>query len=210
VIVLYLYALVLKFLFMDYSGLLSKFEIRDVFLALSSNILFILGVFIGAIILHLILSQLIQSVIKLFRASNPYSNALLEKRTLTVGLIVSNVLRVVIYTVAIVVILPILGVDVLPVIAGAGVLGLAIGFGSQTLVKDFVTGLIVLVENHMNVGDRVEIDGEAGIVKALQLRVTILEDDKGNEIIIPNNKIDKIKVLKNQGYNNEFRNDINN
>lgn len=79
--------------------------------------------------------------------------------------------------------------DIGPILAGAGVLGLAISFGSQSLVKDVIAGFFILVENQFDVGDVIEVAGKAGGVERMTLRVTQLRDVEGTVHIIPNGQI---------------------
>ena len=80
-------------------------------------------------------------------------------------------------------------VNIAPILAGAGILGLAVSFGAQSLVKDVITGFFMLVENSVSVGDTVEIAGRAGTVERITLRVVRLRDVDGTLHIIPNGQI---------------------
>ncbi len=111
------------------------------------------------------------------------------KRSQTLARIVETTLRVVILTGALLMILKQVGIEIGPLLAGAGVVGLAVGFGAQSLVKDVIGGFFILLENHMNVGDVVKISGVAGLVESINLRVTVLRDLEGNVHIVPNGEI---------------------
>lgn len=78
-----------------------------------------------------------------------------------------------------------MGLDIGPLLAGAGVIGLAIGFGAQTLVKDVITGAFILFENQMAVGDVVDLGGTSGVVEAMTIRTIALRDLSGNVHVIP-------------------------
>jgi len=78
-----------------------------------------------------------------------------------------------------------LGVDIAPLLAGAGVVGLAIGFGAQTLVKDIITGLFILVEDAVSVGNVAQLGGHTGVVEAISLRTVQLRDLEGRVFTIP-------------------------
>ncbi len=112
---------------------------------------------------------------------------------------VSSIMRstgvVVIVTVAAIMILDEIGVNVAPILAGAGVVGLAVGFGAQTLVEDVISGLFVLIEQQFNVGDVIEVDGVAGSVEKMTLRATFLRDLEGTSHVIPNSEI---RILANR------------
>ena len=111
------------------------------------------------------------------------------KRTETLSGIIEKTVRAIVLTAAALMTLQALGINIGPLLAGAGVVGLAVGFGAQSLVKDVITGFFILLENHMNVGDVVEIAGKAGLIETINLRVTTLRDYAGNVHVIPNGQI---------------------
>ena len=86
-----------------------------------------------------------------------------------------------------------IGIDIAPLLAGAGVLGVALGFGSQSLVKDFLSGMFILVEDQFGVGDIVDLDGEtSGTVEAVSLRTTRLRAVDGTVWHVPNGSIGRV------------------
>ncbi len=85
-----------------------------------------------------------------------------------------------------------LGVNIAPVLAGAGILGLAIGFGAQSLVKDIITGVFMLIENNIAIGDIVRVKDIGGAVEGFNLRSVRLRDYNGNVHVIPNSSIDVV------------------
>jgi small conductance mechanosensitive channel len=88
-----------------------------------------------------------------------------------------------------------LGVNIAPLLAGAGVVGLAVGFGSQALVKDVITGLFILFEDTINVGDVVDLDGKTGAVEAITIRTIRLRDGQGSQLTIPFSAVTTIKNM---------------
>jgi small conductance mechanosensitive channel len=94
-----------------------------------------------------------------------------------------------------VVVLDQLGVNINPVLAGAGIVGLAVGFGSQTLVKDLINGLFILFEESARVGDWAEAGNKSGHVEAIGLRTMRLRDLHGNVHVVPNSTIDTVTNL---------------
>ncbi|MFP3928332.1 MAG: mechanosensitive ion channel family protein [Desulfobacteraceae bacterium] len=98
-----------------------------------------------------------------------------------------------------IVILGSLGVDTTPILAGAGIVGLAVGFGAQTLVKDLINGLFILFEESIRVGDWADLGGKGGLVERVGLRTVRLRDLHGSVHVIPNSSID---ILTN--YSKEF------
>lgn len=100
-----------------------------------------------------------------------------------------NLIEVTIFSIAFLTIFSRWGVDITPILTGAGILGLAVSFGAQTLVKDLISGLLIILENQFNVGDYVRIGDHEGEVRKLTLRLTVLKDRKGNLIYIPNSQV---------------------
>ncbi len=91
-----------------------------------------------------------------------------------------------------IIILDRLGVNTTPILAGAGIVGLAVGFGSQTLVKDLINGLFILFEESIRVGDYTDLGKNEGIVEAVGLRTIRLRDLSGNFHVVPNSSIDTV------------------
>ncbi len=118
-----------------------------------------------------------------------------KKRVDTLASIIQHTLTIVIMVLAGIVIMGQVGINVGPILAGAGVLGLAVGFGAQNLVKDVITGFFILLENRMNVGDVIQAAGVAGLVESINLRTTILRDLEGKVHIIPNGEITVVTNL---------------
>lgn len=119
----------------------------------------------------------------------------LEKRAATIGGILRNTAGVVIWAVAIIMVLKEGGFDVRPILAGAGVAGLAIGFGAQNLVRDVITGLFMLLENQIRVGDVAQINGTGGAVEEINLRTTVLRGLDGTVHIFPNGIITQLSNM---------------
>ena len=111
------------------------------------------------------------------------------KRAETIGRVLRYIVSVVPSLIAGVLILSELGVSVAPILGAAGVVGLAVGFGAQSLVKDYFTGFFILLENQIVAGDVVDVAGKAGLVEDVTLRYVRLRDYSGNVHYIPNNLI---------------------
>lgn len=112
----------------------------------------------------------------------------------TLASVIGSVGTAVIYFLAAMQALPLFGVDVKPILASAGIVGLAVGFGAQTLVKDVINGFFILLENQYDLGDTVRIAGVTGTVESMTLRRTTLRDPNGAVHVIPNSEI---KVVTN-------------
>ena len=108
-----------------------------------------------------------------------------QKRANTVGGLIQNVSRALIFAAAAVMILNELQIDTKPLLAGAGIVGLGIGFGAQTLVKDIISGFFLIVDNQIRVGDTAEINGTGGLVEAINLRTIVLRDVRGAVHVFP-------------------------
>jgi len=121
-----------------------------------------------------------------------------EQRAKTLGHIIVATGNIIIYVIIVLMVLSLFGVDIRPILAGAGVVGLAVGFGAQSLVKDFVSGLFILVENQYSIGDRVKIGSFEGRVARITMRSTILQDDEGKTYYISNGSINNVINLSQQ------------
>jgi len=112
----------------------------------------------------------------------------------TLSSVIYSVGVIVIIFIASMQILPLLGINMGPLLASAGIAGLAIGFGSQALVKDFINGFFILAENQYDIGDTVRIAGVQGVVETVTLRRTVLRDSDGTVHTVPSSEI---KVVSN-------------
>lgn len=118
-----------------------------------------------------------------------------EQRTRTLVSLLRSVGLVIIAVMAVFMVLGALGVELAPLLAGAGVVGLAVSFGAQSLVKDVISGLFILFENQFGVGDVIRIEGVSGGVEKMTLRVVVLRDVHGVVHIVPNGQITKVSNL---------------
>lgn len=119
-----------------------------------------------------------------------------ERRAETLGSVLNNAARILVAAFFIVMTLKEFGVDIGPLVAGAGIAGVALGFGAQSLVKDVISGFFLLMENQFGVGDIVNVDDKhTGTVERMTLRVTQLRDSEGRAHYIPNGSIVRVVVL---------------
>lgn len=121
------------------------------------------------------------------------------RRAETIGRVFRYIVSVSLSLIAGVLILSELGVSIAPILGAAGVVGLAIGFGAQSLVKDYFTGFFILLENQLTTGDVVEIGGKAGLVEDVTLRFVRLRDYDGNVHYVPNSLITTVTNMS-RGY----------
>jgi small conductance mechanosensitive channel len=117
------------------------------------------------------------------------------KRVRTLGNLVRSAVFVIVTSVATLMILRELQLDITPVLTTAGILGLAVGFGAQTLVKDVISGFFMILENQVRVGDVANINGTGGFVEAITLRTIVLRDQTGTVHVFPNGSINTLANL---------------
>lgn len=117
-------------------------------------------------------------------------------RTRTIRSLLKNIIEVILFLLAFLIILSHWGINITPILTGAGILGLAISFGSQSLVKDFISGFFIISENQFNVGDKIKIANFEGEVEKITLRITVLRDKKGSAIYVPNSQITTVVKYK--------------
>ena len=113
----------------------------------------------------------------------------LERRVNTIGRLVVRIAGSLIAVVAVLMALDLFGIDIGPAVAGLGVVGIAVGLGAQTLVKDWLAGIFVVLENQYNTGDVVRLAGVDGVVEDFSLRRTTLRDLDGTVHTVPNGQI---------------------
>jgi small-conductance mechanosensitive channel len=144
-------------------------------------------IIIGAIVLIRILRASTRGIASLQAHRLPPGLRAQQIRTL--ASVINSIGTFVILFTATLMVLKKLDLDVGPILASAGIVGLAIGFGAQTLVKDFINGFFVLLEDQYNIGDTVRLAGVKGTVENMTLRRTELRDDDGTVHIIPNSQV---------------------
>ena len=111
------------------------------------------------------------------------------KRARTLGSIINKVATALIAAIAVLMSLREFDIDIAPVLTGAGIVGLAVGFGAQTLVRDVISGFFLILEDQVRVGDVAAINGVGGLVEALNLRTIVLRDAEGTVHVFPNGAI---------------------
>ena len=124
--------------------------------------------------------------------TGPINLARARQRTETLATVLRSLATVGIWSFALVLILGAVGINIGPLIAGAGIVGVALGFGSQTIVKDFLTGLFMLLEDQYGVGDIVDVGEATGVVEGVSLRTTRIRDLEGTLWHVPNGQIARV------------------
>ena len=115
-----------------------------------------------------------------------------EKRILTLTSIIQGLIKIILWVIFLMIILQKFGINIAPILAGAGIIGLAVGFGAQELVRDFISGFFIILENHIRSGDVAVINGTGGLVEKIEFRTTTLRDFSGVVHIFQNGKISNI------------------
>jgi len=136
-----------------------------------------------------LLNKLVRRLEKLADDGDPVTQSEIEKRAATLGRILRQAIGVFVWGTAAMLVLSELGISIGPILAGAGIAGIAVGLGAQTLVKDVIGGFFILLENQFRVHDVIGVAGVSGKVEAINLRTTLLRDAEGRVHVIPNGAI---------------------
>ena len=143
--------------------------------------------------------KLIDSALNRLRLLIPSSDVLggarVEQRTATLRQIIRSVTKAILILVVVLTISSELGFNIGPVLASAGIVGLAVGFGAQSLVKDVISGFFILFEDQFGIGDVVKISDFTGIVERMTLRATVLRNLEGQVYVVPNGNIQNVVVM---------------
>lgn len=156
----------------------------------------ILLIAIGAWVLHKIACKFITKAVRLAVTPDGTASRVAEKqREDTLIQIFNAALSITIFVVAGLMILTEIGIKIGPVLAAAGIVGLAFGFGGQYLIRDVITGLFIILENQYRIGDVISLDNTSGLVEKISLRMTTLRDLDGTVHHVPNGEIKKVSNL---------------
>jgi len=151
------------------------------------------------LIVAYVVLKLIDSALRRLRLLIPSSDVLgaarVEQRTETLRLVIRSVSKVVVILLVVLTISAELGFNIGPILASAGIVGLAVGFGAQSLVKDVISGFFVLFEDQFSIGDVVKIGDFTGVVERMTLRATVLRNLEGQVYVVPNGNIQNVIVL---------------
>ena len=128
-----------------------------------------------------------------------HSSAQAQQRSRTLGQIMRHLCTVLVMGAVLIRSLAVLGWDVAPLLAGAGIVGVALGFGAQSLVRDIIAGVFILAEDQFSVGDLIEVNGRPATVETLTVRSTTLRDFNGHLHFVPNGEM-KIVVNRSRGW----------
>ena len=149
------------------------------------SIIRISSILIGAYVLNIVARFSVRKILSKTKIGQ-------EERVATLIKVFYGTFNFIIWPAAILMILPEIGINITPLLAGLGVAGLAIGMGARDLIADYLAGLFILLEDQFRVGEEVETAGFKGKVISMSLRRTILEGEEGNIYFIPNGQINKV------------------
>lgn len=151
----------------------------------------VLGIVLLSLIVYLVMKKLVPRAVQrtLSRSMRGHPMVEVEKRRATLNRLIISLGFFVVVVISAVLILAELGIDIAALLVGFGVVGIAVGFGAQSLVKDLIAGFIILLENQYNVGDVVRIADIAGGVEGFSIRRTLLRDLDGTLHFVPNGEI---------------------
>jgi small-conductance mechanosensitive channel len=163
-------------------------DISDWLAGDGARILAIIGVAIAIdFVLHRIIPRTLRIAVERQMKEAPGEEV--EQRVHTLASVFTGSGRAVIILVALLTLLPLAGINIAPLLAGAGILGIALGFGAQSLVKDVISGLFILLDNQYSKGDVVRLADISGLVEDVGLRRTVLRDLDGVVHYVPNGEI---------------------
>lgn len=152
-----------------------------------------------AILLSEVVNELVERYLQ--RRQSQWQDAARSARMRTLLPLLRNAFRVVLVVMVTLIVLSELGINIAPLLAGAGVVGLAIGFGAQTLVKDVITGIFILAEDTVAVGDVIDLGGHSGVVEAMTIRSIRLRDHTGAVHTIPFSAVSTVmNMTRDYGY----------
>lgn len=147
----------------------------------------------GFLLFLKIIKIISKKMLRLFK--NTTDDIEVKKRADTLSATIRYVLTTVLMVITLVMVLGEFGIEIGPILAAAGVVGLAVGFGAQHVIKDLISGFFILMDDEIRVGDVVQIAGKSGLVEKMTLRVTTLRDLNGTVHYIPNGSIDTVSNL---------------
>jgi moderate conductance mechanosensitive channel len=169
---------------------LAQFQHAGLWVLRTGGRLVVIGLLYGLArrLLTRAVDHLLPSLLNRTRPATPVR----ESRVRTIGGLMKNVGDYLLLFIAGVMALKTLDLEVTPIVASAGIVGLAVGFGAQKLVKDVITGFLMLVEDQFDVGETVTISGNTGVVEEIGMRITRLRDEVGKLIILSNGDISTV------------------
>jgi small-conductance mechanosensitive channel len=153
------------------------------------NIVIIVAVLLVVIVVVAIVARRIRRLVERKVSDD---KRVIKKRTLTLTSVVSNLIIIISVVAALLIIADQVGISVTPLLAGAGVVSIVVGFGAQSLIKDLINGIFILLEQWYQVNDIITIGDATGTVERFNLRTTVIRDLEGTLHFVPNGEINKL------------------
>ena len=175
---------VLFILGLDISALITRIKDINITTFITDNISKVISIILVIVVASIIMSSFV-AIIKATKARRPED----AKRKRTLDKVIISIVRYIIIIASAVAILFILGVNVIPALAGLGIAGLVLGLGAQKLITDFISGLFIILEHHFDVGDIIEVGGFKGEVIDLGLKTTKIRNWQGQIKILSNSEV---------------------
>ncbi|MBN1479484.1 mechanosensitive ion channel family protein [candidate division KSB1 bacterium] len=163
--------------------------------AIPGILLILLLVFIFFKIVNALVKRIKPLILARMKSGSKLDSSEIEKRAETLIGIILATIKITVWLIAGMLLLRKLGIDIAPLIAGAGIVGLALGFGAQELVRDFITGFFMLLENQVRAGDVAIVNGTGGLVEQVGLRTIVLRDLSGVVHVFQNGKINTLSNM---------------
>jgi small conductance mechanosensitive channel len=167
-----------------------------------STLIRIFLIIVSAVILRALLLGSVKRIVKGIASGKSLASSITPERMIlrakTLGSVLSNFITWSIYVIAVTMLLSELGVAVGALIAGAGILGAALGFGAQNIVRDLLSGLFIVFEDQYGIGDSVDLGEASGVVESVGLRITQLRDSKGTLWYVRNGEILRVGNMSHQ------------
>ncbi len=176
----------------------SQIAVGPIAMAAFRVLLILLGAYVASKLANRVIRGLRIRFVNAMKKREGVTSHELEKRAQTVGGVIRKALTAVILTLGVIMSMREVGFDIGPILAGAGVVGLAVGFGAQNLVRDLMTGLFMLIENQIRVNDVAIINGTGGLVEEINLRTTVLRGLDGTIHVFPNGAINSLSNMTHQ------------
>lgn len=162
---------------------------------LYAHALTIAGILVAGFIVSILAQALISRLVKKLVRQGRYSKEAEEKREQTLIQVLSGAAHIVTWIVILLMVLSEFGVAIGPLLAAAGIVGVAVGFGGQYLIRDLITGIFIILENQFRTGDIVCLGDTCGLVESITLRITTLRDLDGTVHHVPHGEVTKVSNL---------------
>jgi len=175
-----------------------RWRMRDVVHNLMTHGVYIVLVIIVAMVVVRAARLALEHLQQTLGRRHAYADLEWERRARTISGILSRVVTVAVGFIAALMVFIELGVNVVPILGSAGIVGLAIGFGAQNLVRDVITGFFLILEDQVRIGDQTRINGVAGVVEEINLRTIVVRDGDGAVQVFPNGTITTLANLSKQ------------